>query len=80
VKTGRSRNSLKNALDFGALAQHQLIMAAKAVYPCFPNATRGQGTTLKTDPKRNLVIYALDRTVRLWSTAAPAFARGNSPS
>ena len=55
-------------------------MAAKAVYPCFPNATRGQGTTLKTDPKRNLVIYALDRTVRLWSTAAPAFARGNSPS
>ena len=47
-------------------------MAAKAVYPCFPNAARGQGTPLKTDPKRNLVLYALDRTVR--PARAPRFA------
>jgi len=39
-------------------------MKPGSVLPCFPNTTRGVGTPLKTDPKRNLVIYALDRTVR----------------
>jgi hypothetical protein len=44
-------------------------MKPASVLPCFPNTTRGLGTPLKTDPKRNLIIYALDRTVRavlLW--------------
>lgn len=39
-------------------------MKPASVLPCFPNTTRGVGTPLKTDPKRNLMLYALDRTVR----------------
>ena len=38
-------------------------MSSLAVYPCFPNAKRGVGTPLRTDTKRNLLIYALERTV-----------------
>lgn len=35
------------------------------VYACLPPTVRGQATPLKTDPKRNLLVYAVDRTVVL---------------
>ena len=35
------------------------------VYPCLPHTVRGQPTALKTDPRRNLLVYAVDRTVVL---------------
>lgn len=43
----------------------------KTIYPCFPKLERGQPTLLKTDPKRKMIIYALERTVVLKDVANP---------
>jgi len=38
-------------------------MSLKQTLACFPLTQRGAGTPLKTDAKRNLLIYARERTV-----------------
>ena len=42
--------------------------------PCFPNATRGQPSPLKTSPDGSKLIYALNRTVVIRDIVPPAGA------
>ena len=50
-------------------------MSVKDILPCFPAVVRGNVSVIKTDPKRTLLIYALDRTVVLRPLSDPKRVR-----